>query len=751
MQRTTVSSLLVVSILALPAAASAGSAAGRPRAERVQGVHVVKGDVSPPLRTLRPIPPSIEPEFNLLEDPGEVPVQRPGFDVSEVPDPLVQDWANWLDVPSPAVSFDGPSNTCGGCSPPDPNGAIGLDQFVTMQNSSFAVYDRSGTLLYGPAANNTLWSGFGGPCQTENAGDPVVLYDQLADRWVLMQFTDSSGPPFLRCVAVSTSSDALGSYQRYSVDTLSNFPDYPKMGLWPDGYYFSTREFPSSGQDRAGAYAIDRAAVLAGSLSPTIVGFVVNPASVPVYRFGDGLLPSDLDGFTPPPAGSPAYFIGSMDDGGPDGAPQDALNVWEFHADFATPASSSFALVRTIPIAPFDTIFSGCSGRNCVPQPGTSVGLDILSYRQRPLHRAAYRNFGSHESIVTNQSVEAASGVAGIRWWEIRNLSGTATLYQEGTFAPGTTDGIHRWMGSIAMDASGDIGLGYSASDGSSTFPSVWYTGRLASDPLGTMPQGEGSIVDGGGSQTSSGSRWGDYTALTVDPLDDCTFWYVNEYLPTTSSTGYRLRVGAFKFPECGDEPPPPPATVTVTFDSVASQDGRTWERTETSNTGGGSNSSNNNTASIRVGDLTSDRQYRSIVSFDTSSLPDGAQIVSARLILKRGTLSGTDPFTTHGNCVVDIRTGAFGTSASLSSSDFQAAATATGVATLTRPTGNGALSEGVLNATGRAAINKTGTTQLKLYFTLDDNDDNGYDYVGFYSGESASANRPKLEVTYQP
>jgi hypothetical protein len=190
------------------------------------------------------------------------------------------------------------------------------------------------------------------------------------------------------------------------------------------------------------------------------------------------------------------------------------------------------------------------------------VKIDILSYRQRPIWRLAYRNFGSHESLVTNQSVEAPGGIAGNRWWEIRDPGGSPFLFQEGTFAPGVTDGIHRWMGSIAMDKDGNMALGYSASS-SSVFPSIWYTGRLASDPLGTMPQGEGSIVNGTGSQTSSGNRWGDYTSLVVDPVDDCTFWYTNEWLPTTSVSGWVVRVGSFKFDSCGGQTPTPTPTAT--------------------------------------------------------------------------------------------------------------------------------------------------------------------------------------------
>ena len=289
-----------------------------------------------------------------------------------------------------------------------------------------------------------------------------------------------------------------------------------------------------------------------------MISFLATPASAGgAYNLGDGLLPTDMDGSTLPPAGSPNYFVGSMDNGGPYGAPQDALTLWKFHVDFTTPALSTFTLANTLPIAAYDTMFP-CSptSRNCIPQPGTTNKVDILSYRQRPLWRLAYRNFGTHESLVTNQAVEASANMAGIRWWEIRSPNSSPVIYQEGTYAPGTTDGIHRWMGSIAMDQDGNMALGYSASNGTTTFPSSWYTGRLVSDPLGTLPQGEASIINGTGSQTGSG-RWGDYTSMNVDPVDDCTFWYVNQYLPVTSSVGWRLRIGSFKYPSCPSGQPP--------------------------------------------------------------------------------------------------------------------------------------------------------------------------------------------------
>jgi hypothetical protein len=505
---------------------------------------VVQFDISPPLRDITPV------EIDKKEI-TEIPERPTGLEGPTGPqdvDPVVQSSKGPALIPTPIVSFDGPPNVFS-VSPPDPVGDVGPNHYVAMSNLSFQVFDKAGTSLFGPAANNTLWAGFGGDCETDNSGDPIVVYDQLADRWILTQFT-ASGPTYFNCVAVSTTGDPTGTYYRWAFGTGANFPDYPKYGVWPDALYISTREF-AGGFAGVGAYAVDRAQLIAGNPAPTVISFLVPPGATP-YNIGDGLLPTDLDGSTLPPASSPNYFVGSMDDGGGYGAPQDALTIWEFAADFAVPGNSTFTLANTIPVAAFDSVFPCSPGaRDCIPQPGTPNKIDILSYRQRPMWRLAYRNFGTHEALVTNQAVEAAPNMAGIRWYEIRDPNGTPVIYQQGTYAPGITDGIHRWMGSIAMDQSGNMALGYSASDATSTFPSSWYTGRLAGDPLGTMPQGEGSIINGTGSQTGS-QRWGDYTSMNVDPVDDCTFWYVNEYVPVTSSVGWQLRIGAFKFDSCG-------------------------------------------------------------------------------------------------------------------------------------------------------------------------------------------------------
>jgi hypothetical protein len=416
-------------------------------------------------------------------------------------------------------------------APPDTNGAVGATQYVQWVNESFAVFNKStGAIAAGfPKAGNTLWSGFGGGCQTNNDGDPIVQYDKAANRWVLTQFSVST-TPFLQCVAVSTTSDATGSYNRYSF-SYSNFNDYPKMGVWPDGYYISYNMFNGNTFVGARACAFDRAKMLTGAAA-TQVCFQLSSS------FG-GLLPSDLDGSNAPPAGSPNYFLNFG---------TNSLNMWKFHVDFTTPANSTLTGPTNIPVAAFSAACSG--GGTCIPQPSTTNQLDSLA--DRLMYRLAYRKFSDgHESLVVNHSVTAGSSV-GVRWYELRSPGGTPTVFQQGTYAP---DSSYRWMGSIAMDQAGNIAMGYSVSS-STVRPGIRYTGRLAGDTLGQMTQGETTLQAGVGSQTGSLHRWGDYSAITVDPVDDCTFWYTNEYLKATGSFNWSTRIGSFKLPNCGGAPP---------------------------------------------------------------------------------------------------------------------------------------------------------------------------------------------------
>ena len=559
-RRATVA-LWLAAAMAPIGAAPAGAAQDQASNPPVKGVFrgvitAVKFDISAPLRSLPVEPPLIKEEE---EDQRDRPSGLEGPFGVQTPDGAAQSRVGAGEIPSPNQSFDTINGL--GPNPPDSVGDVGPNHYVVMSNLRYAVYSKTGTLLLGPLNNNTLWAGFGTTCQTQNAGDPIVLHDQMSDRWILTQFTsgaEAGTGNFYNCVAVSTTPDPTGSYFRWAFPTGNNFPDYPKFGVWTDAMYISTREFvggsggPFGG---VGAYAVNRAQLVAGNPTAQMISFLVPPTTPSLT--GDGLLPADLDGTTPPPPGSPMYYAGAMDDGGPYGATQDALTLWKYVADFVTPANSSFTLANTLPIAPYDTIYP-CpgGGRRCIPQPPPTAQtqfLDILSYRQRPMHRLAYRNFGTHESLVTNQSVEAGTGpggtVAGVRWWEIRSPNSSPVIFQQGTYAPGITDGIHRWMGSIAMDRAGNMALGFSVSDPVSVFPGSRYTGRLVTDATGSMPQGEAAFVNGVGLQTTTNNRWGDYSSMNIDPVDDCTFWFITEYYPVTSATGWVLRVGSFRFP----------------------------------------------------------------------------------------------------------------------------------------------------------------------------------------------------------
>lgn len=424
-------------------------------------------------------------------------------------------------------------------APPDTVGAVGATQYVQWVNTYFAVFNKTtGAIAPGfPKTGNSIWAGFGGGCETNNDGDPIVQYDKIANRWVLTQFSVST-TPYLQCVAVSTTSDATGSYNRYAFSYgTAQFNDYPKLGVWPDGYYISYNIF-TNGKTFAGSKvcALDRTALLAGTAA-TQQCFQLSTS------FG-GLLPADLDGTTAPPAGSPNFFLNFG---------SNALNLWKFHVDFATPTNTTFTGPTSIPVAAFNAACSG--GGACIPQPSTSNKLDSLA--DRLMYRLAYRNRAGVESLVVNHSVAVGTNkqnqVTSVRWYELRNptgstiATGTPVVFQQGTL--GTSDGIHRWMGSIAMDKQGNIALGYSASSGTIK-PSIRYTGRLVSDALGTM-QAENILQAGGGSQTGTLHRWGDYSAMTVDPSDDCTFWYTNEYLKANGSFNWSTRIGSFKFPGC--------------------------------------------------------------------------------------------------------------------------------------------------------------------------------------------------------
>jgi len=488
------------------------------------------------------------------------------------PDAALQSSVGTASIAGTNANFEGLSNDDNFAAfgfrvnPPDPIGDVGPNHYVEMVNLNFAVYSKTGTKLLGPVPTGALWAGFPVDECTDASGDGMVLYDQIADRWILSQFTtrgidypNEPLNPFYNCVAVSTSGDPMGSYYRYAFTTGYNFPDYPKLSVWKDSYVITTREFGI--QDPSiygiGVYGLERNKMIEGLPNARSVGFLLQDGVVPLNLIGDGLLPADLDGKTKPKADAPIPIVGTQDDNYGYGAPSDALNIWELMVKWQSTPTASLAFKAQLPVAPFDSDFPcGPGARDCLPQPGISDPnqyLDVLSYRQRPTWRLAYRNRGTYESMVTSQSVEAAPGQAGMRWYEIRRTGSTYSLYQQGTYAP--ADGVHRWMGSAAADRFGNIALGYSVVNGSSVYPGIRYTGRLVGDPLGQLTLGEGTIVDGTGAQTTLNSRWGDYTSLNLDPVDDCTFWYVNEYYTAAGQAAgvnrWQTRIASFKLPGC--------------------------------------------------------------------------------------------------------------------------------------------------------------------------------------------------------
>jgi hypothetical protein len=426
-------------------------------------------------------------------------------------------------------------------APPDTNGAVGATQYVQWVNESFAVFDKStGALISGPTAGNQLFQKLGAnhPCATNNDGDPIAQYDKQMNRWILTQFSVTGGPPFYQCVAVSTTSDATGTFNVYAFQQ-PNFNDYPKLGVWPDAYYVTFNIFTNVFQG-ARACALDSAAMRAGAAA-TQVCFQLSAS------FGS-LLPADLDGASgavgttsAPPAGTPNFLLNFG---------TNSLNLWKFNVDFVTPASSTLTGPTSIPVAAFSAACGG--GGACIPQPNTRQKLDSLA--DRLMYRLAYRNFGTHDTLVVNHSVSVGTNkrntVAEIRWYELRSTTGAGTgtfaVFQQGTFAP---DSTFRWMGSAAMDKLGDIAVGYSASS-SSVFPSIRYTGRTPTDALGTL-QAENILQAGGGSQLPNLNRWGDYSSISIDPSDDCTFFYTTEYLKASGDFNWSTRVGSFKFPGC--------------------------------------------------------------------------------------------------------------------------------------------------------------------------------------------------------
>ncbi len=496
-------------------------------------------DVSPPLRDMAAIPPSTVRHGRPVRE-HRIPFDDgPELDA----DPLLatsqgrgKPGGTPPDVPTVGIGADGVGNGFTGpagtmtvnSAPPDTSGAVGATQFVQWVNTAFAVFDKTTkAAVYGPADGKSLWAGFGGPCESRNDGDPVAQYDKLAGRWVVSQFSVPGGSAgYWQCIAVSTTSDATGTWNRYAFQ-YTQFNDFPKLAVWPDAYYVSYNMFTNTFQGST-VCAIDRAKMLAGL-----------PATQQCIKLAStygSTLPSDLDG-PPPAAGTPNYVVARA---------TNSVNLWRFSVDWANTANTKLSGPVNVPVASFS---AACSGGNCITQPGTQNKLDSLADRLN--YRAAYRTLNGG-TVVLNHAVSTGSkrtALAAVRWYELRNVAptGTPTLAQQGTFGGG--DGVHRWMGSIGQDKFGNIAVAYSAS-GSSVYPSMRMASRVTTDAAGALK--DETILKGGtGSQTGSLTRWGDYSQISIDPVDDCTFWATNEYIKANGSFNWNTWITSFKMPGC--------------------------------------------------------------------------------------------------------------------------------------------------------------------------------------------------------
>jgi len=407
--------------------------------------------------------------------------------------------------------------------PPDTYGDVGPDHYFQMVNTSYAIFDKSGAKLFGPFNSNTIWNGLP---NNSNNGDGVVLYDDQANRWFISQFSLPNFPdgPFYQMIAVSQTPDPMGSYYRWEFE-FDELPDYPKFGIWPDGFYMSYNRLRASvlSYKGTGAAVFDRTAMLNGDPQARIILFQL-PSGTQIFS----PIPSDCDGSFPL-AGTPNYFTYIQ---------YYYLGIMEFHADWDNPANSTFGDNFQVPVSPFINYTEG------IPQLGTFRKLTPID--DRLMYRLQFRNFGEYQAMVVNHTVNTEHST-GIRWYELRRTTGNWSLYQQSTFAP---DSNYRWMGSIAMDLSGNIALGYSVS-GDSLFPSIRYTGRMNNDPRNQMTIAERSIIEGQGAQTGEWSglgRWGDYSSMVADPVKPGAFWYTQEYFDSTSVMNWKTRIASFSF-----------------------------------------------------------------------------------------------------------------------------------------------------------------------------------------------------------
>ena len=486
-------------------------------------------DVSPPLKDMvKIVPPKADNSLKVIKNFFNVKKNRNREIFSpDWVDPIVQRTINRMTTSpdSTIQNFLGGTNTQG-YDPPDTYGNVGLSDYFQIVNCHFSIYSKTGTLLSGPTSTMTIWNGMP---NNYNGGDGVVLYDAIADRWLIAQLS-YSGNQNWEMIAVSQTNDPTGSWYRWQYAFGTTLPDYPKFGVWPDGYYMSANLFlmPSGTYQGTEQCVYNRTAMLAGNSTAQMVSFTL-PSSNNAYSF----LPSTCDGAFPP-SGTPNYFVYMND------AP-DCLGVYEFHVDWSDTSNSTFGNCLQLTVSTFN------DNINSIPQKGTSTPAEVLS--DRLMYRLQFRTFSDHWSMVFNHTVNAGSNVAGIRWYELRKTTGNWGIYQQSTYAP--SDNNCRWMGSMAMDTAGNMGLGFSISS-SNIYPAIKFTGRMKNDPLNTMDLPEKGIYYGTGSNTANDGnvsgycRWGDYSSMTIDPSDGMTFWYTQQYF-TSMGSNWQSRIASFQ------------------------------------------------------------------------------------------------------------------------------------------------------------------------------------------------------------
>jgi hypothetical protein len=451
--------------------------------------------------------------------------------LAEKQTPPIPDAGNEI---TPLLNFEGIGDL-GGITPPDPSGDIGKDHYVQMVNHSngawFQVWDKQGNSVYGPALTSTIWS----QVQSGSIGDPIIQYDHAAQRWLMMEMQGFFVNELL--VAISDDSDPTGSWKAYRFQT-SGFPDYPKLYVWPNAYLVTANEI--IGGNTCSAYALNRNAMLAGNGIVDIYRFEMPNFSGIDYQPATG---ADWEGGPPPPPGSPGYIFRVYDDAWNGG--QDQLQIWEIFVDWQNPDQNKIEGPKQIFPAPFETAVCVSGLFDCIEQPGNG-SLRITALDDIIMYRVPYRNFGSYESVVLNHVADVSGqvgpgGDAAVRWYELRKSSGgNWQIHQQGTYAPDLA--TNRFMGTLCMDGAGNIGLGYSVCS-EQLFPGLRITGRRAGDLLNQMPLQEYEMAPGGKSHESN--RWGDYSAMAVDPEDERTFWFTGEYQP--DNVFWATRIAAFR------------------------------------------------------------------------------------------------------------------------------------------------------------------------------------------------------------